>query len=410
MNNTAKPTGFSSLLNHAFEGENPSFSHAAPIYQSSAFRFDSAEGAAAAFAGEESAFIYTRLDNPNHSLVVKKVAALEGWDLLGGRPLNEIYQMVDGQLYASGMAAISSAVYCCINQGDTLICQQNIYGATNQFLKQLAVKLNLKLVWVQGEDLTAWQQAFLENPQAKLAYAETPANPTLSIVDLSEVANLAHQYQAWLMVDNTFASPYNQRPFNQGADVIIHSTTKYLSGHGVIIGGIVLSRHPEWVSEVLKPHAKLFGATPSPFDAWLTNLGLKTYEIRMHQHNQNAQTVAEWLSSHPKIEAVYYPGLSTHPGYETAKKQMYAFGGMLAFEVKGGLSSGKHLMDHLKMISLVPTLGNCDTIVQHPASMSHVGVPREERLLSGITDGLVRFSTGIENAADLIADLEQALG
>ncbi len=251
MKNTPKPTGFSSLLNHAFEGEDPSLSHAAPIYQSSAFRFDSSEGAAAAFAGEESAYIYTRLDNPNHTMVVKKIAAMEGWDLLGDRPFNEITQVVDGQLYASGMAAISSAIYCRVNQGDTIICQQNVYGATNQFLKQLAVKLSLKLVWVQGEDLTAWQQAFLENPQAKLAYAETPANPTLSIVDLQAVADLAHRYQAWLLVDNTFASPFNQRPFNQGADVIIHSTTKYLSGHGVIIGGIVLSRHPEWVTEVL---------------------------------------------------------------------------------------------------------------------------------------------------------------
>ncbi len=410
MNDSPKPSGFSSLLNHAFEGEDPSLAHAAPIYQSSAFRFDSAEGAAAAFAGEQSAYIYTRLDNPNHSLVVKKIAALEGWDLLGQRPLNDIPQLVDGQLYASGMAAISSAIYCRVSPGDTLICQQNVYGATSQFLKQLAVKLQLKLVWVQGEDLTAWQQAFLENPQAKLAYAETPANPTLSIVDLQAVADLAHRYQAWLLVDNTFASPYCQRPFNQGADVIIHSTTKYLSGHGVIIGGIVLSRHPQWVSEVLKPQAKLFGATPSPFDAWLTNLGLKTYPIRMRQHNHNAQMVAEWLTRHPKIEVVYYPGLTTHAGHEIAKQQMFAFGGMLAFEVKGGLQAGIRLMNHLKLISLVPTLGNSDTIVQHPASMSHAGVPREERLLNGIRDGLVRFSTGIEDAADLLADLEQALG
>lgn len=405
----SRPSGFSSLLNHAFEGQDPAKAHTMPIYQTSAFRFDSTESGAAAFTGEEAAYIYTRLDNPNHSLVVKKIAALEAWDLLDDRPLEAISEIVDGQLFASGMAAISTALYCAVERGDTLIVQQNVYGATHQYLNHLAAKLDLNLVWVQGDDLTAWKQAFAKHPQAKLVYAETPANPTLSIVDLQALSALAKENKAKLLVDNTFASPYCQRPFTLGADIVIHSTTKYLSGHGAIIGGLVLSKDIAWVREVLRPQAKLLGATPSPFDAWLLNMGLKSYELRMQQHIHNAEVLAAWLAQHPKIEAVFYPGLPTHPGHETAKKQMLAFGGMLAFEVKGGLNAGIRLMNGLKLISIVPTLGNSDTIVQHPASMSHVNVPREERLKSGISDGLIRLSTGIENSDDLIHDLAQAL-
>ncbi len=409
MSKTQKLTGFSSLLNHTFVNQSVISAHIPPIYQSSAFRFDSVENGIAAFSGENPAYIYTRMDNPNHTNVVKKIAVLEAWDLIGHTALEDLEQLVSGQLYASGMAAISNAVYSCLNRGDTLIAQANVYGATNLYLKHLAEKLDLTLVWVQGDDRSAWEKAFQTNPQAKAAYAETPANPTLSIVDLAAVAELAHQHQAWLIVDNTFASPYCQRPFNIGADIVIHSTTKYLSGHGVIIGGLVLSRHTDWVKETLIPQARLFGATPSPFDAWLTELGLKTYELRMRQHCENAQKIAEWLTQHPKIKQVYYPGLPNHPGYETAKKQMVNFGGMLAVEVEGGMQSGVNLINRLRHISIVPTLGNSDTILQHPASMSHVNVPREERLRSGISDGLIRLSVGIENPEDLLNDLSQAL-
>lgn len=409
MSREQKPTGFSSMLNHAFEKDDPSSAHAVPIYQTSAFRFDSVESGAAAFTGENPAYIYTRMGNPNHTLVIKKLALLEAWDLIGDTPIEEINTIVDGLLYASGMGAISNTLQSLLNHGDTLITQQNVYGTTNQYLKTLTDKMNLNLVWVQGNNIEAWKKAFKNNPHAKAAYAETPANPTLSIVDLQAVADLAHENKAWLIVDNTFASPYCQRPFNQDADVIIHSTTKYLSGHGVIIGGAVLSRHTGWVNETLRVQAKLLGSVPSPFDAWLTNLGLKTYELRMQQHTLNAQNVAEWLSAHPKIEKVYYPGLPTHSEYAIAHKQMFAFGGMLAFEVKGGLEAGIHLVNNLKRISIVPTLGNSDTILLHPASMSHVNVPREERIKSGIADGLVRLSVGIENPNDLIHDLDQAM-
>lgn len=409
MPKTNKPAGFSSLLNHNIDNKTSVQTHIAPIYQSSAFRFESVESGMAAFSGENPAYIYTRMDNPNHTNVVKKIAALEAWDFLGETSLENLHTIVDGQLYASGMAAISNAVYSSLNHGDTLIAQQNVYGATNVYLKHLAQKLNLTVVWVQGDDLQSWQTAFEAHPNAKAAYAETPANPTLGIVDLAAVAEIAHHYQAWLMVDNTFASPFCQRPFNLGADIVLHSTTKYLSGHGVIIGGIVLSRHPHWVRETLIPQARLFGATPSPFDAWLTELGLRTYELRLKQHCENAQMLAQWLTQHPKIKHVYYPGLPSHSGFEIAKKQMYAFGGMLAFEVEGGLQAGINLINRLQHISIVPTLGNSDTILQHPASMSHVNVPREERLLSGISDGLIRLSVGIEYVNDLINDLDQAL-
>jgi len=234
-------------------------------------------------------------------------------------------------------------------------------------------------------------------------------SPSLSVIDLESVAEIAHKYQSWLLVDNTFASPYCQRPFNQGADIIIHSTTKYLSGHGVIIGGIALSRHKEWVKNSLYSFVKLFGATPSPFDAWLTEIGLKTFELRMQRHCENAMKIATWLQNQPIVSRVFYPGLLSHPQFNVAQKQMLAFGGMLAFELSGGLPAGIQFMNHLELMSIVPTLGNVDTLVQHPASMSHVSVPREERIKVGVSDGLIRVSVGIENVEDLLADLDQAL-
>jgi methionine-gamma-lyase len=223
------------------------------------------------------------------------------------------------------------------------------------------------------------------------------------------VADIAHQYGAWLVVDNTFATPYCQRPFNLGADVIIHSTTKYLSGHGLIIGGVVISTHVDFVRKELVTMLKNLGGSASPFDAWLTNNGLKTFELRMARHCENAAAIAGWLEQHPKLGRVFYPGLDSHPAHAVACKQMLSFGGMLSFELKGGLAAGVSLMDHLQLASLAPTLGNLETLVQHPASMSHASVAPEERVRMGISDGLVRLSVGIENVEDIMADLEQAL-
>ena len=397
--------GFSTLVNHCLPEIAGEHAHVNPIFQTSAFRFPDVDSGAAIFQGEQPGYFYTRINNPNHEQVVNKVAALEGYDLYD-HPLDN---PVSGHLFASGMAAISAAILSRVNPGDTLIAQKNVYGATTGFINHIAAKNNINVIWLPTGSIAEWSQAFHDHPSASLAYAETPSNPNLGIIDLQAVAGITHQQQAWLVVDNTFASPYCQRPFALGADVVIHSTTKYLSGHGAVIGGIVLSTHADWVNGPLNDHLKLFGATPSPFDAWLTDMGLKTFEIRMQRHCRNAQKIAEFLANQPEIKQVYYPGLPAHPGFEIASRQMKAFGGMLAFELSAGYEAAVKFMNALETFSLVPTLGNVDSLVQHPASMSHVNVPREDRLKVGVTDGLIRVSVGIENSEDLLADLGQAL-
>ncbi len=400
--------GISTIVTHHGEQISDLGAHITPIYQTSAFRLPDAETGAAMFQNEHPGYYYSRIANPNAEQVVSKIAALEAIDLPKD-VISETGTSLDGHLFSSGMSAISAAVLGCLKPGEKLIAHPNVYGATFTQLNRLSQENRFEIFWLKSGDIEEWKKAFHVHPDAKLAYAETPSNPNLSLVDLGEVANIAHQYGAWLAVDNTFASPYCQRPFNLGADVVIHSTTKYLCGHGNVIGGIVLSKHLDWVKENLWNQLKLFGGTPSPFDAWLTHLGLKTFELRMARHCENAGSLSNWLETHPKIQQVFYPGLTSHPNHAIAKKQMFAYGGMLAMEVKGGIQAGIQLMNNVKLFSLVPTLGNADSLLQHPASMSHVNVPREDRLKAGISDGLVRLSVGIENIEDLIADLDFAL-
>jgi methionine-gamma-lyase len=402
-----RKSGISTIVTHHAEEFNDLGAHITPIYQTSAFRFPDVETGAAIFQNQQPGYYYTRIENPNQRQVVRKIAALEAIDL----PTNSTTEdgcSVDGHLFASGMGAISAAILGCLKCGDKMIAQQNLYGATYNFLHQLSQQSGIEIIWLDRGSIPEWEQAFQHHPDAKLAYAETPTNPNLSLIDLQAVAKIAIQNNAWLMVDNTFASPYCQRPFNLGADIVLHSTTKYLCGHGTVIGGIVLSTHLDWVKESLWNQLKLYGASPSPFDAWLTHLGLKTFELRMERHCENARTIANWLQEHPKIDLVHFPGLSHHPGHEIAKRQMIAYGGMVACELKGGYSAAIEFMNHVKLFALVPTLGNVDSLIQHPASMSHVNVPREDRLKAGISDGLIRLSVGIENVEDLIDDLIQA--
>jgi methionine-gamma-lyase len=231
----------------------------------------------------------------------------------------------------------------------------------------------------------------------------------MAMVDLAMVAEIAHRHGAWLAVDNTFATPYCQRPLSLGADIVIHSTTKFLAGHGALTGGAVVSSHPDYIHQALYLFVKVLGGIPSPFDTWLANLGLKTFELRMQRHCENALEVARYLSTHPAVATVYYPGLETDPGYEIAKRQMHTFGAMLSFELKGGLQAGVKLMERVRLATLAVSLGNVDTLIEHPASMTHGPVPRADRLSQGITDGLVRLSVGIENLPDILADLEQGL-
>jgi methionine-gamma-lyase len=380
-----------------------------PIYQTSLFSFPDHATGVAIYEGTQPGFTYTRAGNPNGDHFAKRVAMLEALDLLREQPGIQVENLVSGKAFASGMAAISAAILARVQAGDAIVAQESLYSNAFNFLDKIAPRFGIEVIWVKDTTARGWQSALEANPNAKLIYAETPANPTMLVVDLKEAAEIAHQNDCWLVVDNTFATPYCQRPLSMGADVVVHSTTKYLSGHGVIIGGLVVSHHLDYMAQDIPLIMKTLGGAPSPFDAWLANLGLKTFELRMQRHCENALAVARYLESHPAVAQVNYPGLESDSGYSVARNQMYAFGGMLSFELKGGLKSGAALMDQMRLPTLGVSLGNVDSLIQHPASMTHSSLPRPERLKMGISDGLVRFSVGIENMEDIIADIETGL-
>ncbi len=414
MNNNPQKLCIGSLVTQFTEKSDPNQSHVAPIYQSSAFVFPDVQTGADIFAGVNDGFSYTRADNPNARQLARKLAALEGYDLLKEKPDADVDEVVKGRMYASGMAAISTALMARLESGSTVITQKMLYGNAYNFMKKIAPLYGINVVWVEGGDIKAWEAAFEAHPETAIAYFETPANPAMEIVDIGKVNEMAHACGAWTVIDNTFATPYCQRPLTLGADVVIHSTTKYIGGHGTIIGGAVISRHPDFfhpTKDRLYLASKVFGGCPSPFDAWLTNLGLKTFELRMQRHIENAAVIAEWLEKHPKVSRVYYPGLESFHGHKTAQQQMFnGFGGMISFELAGGFDAGVSLMQSVKLITLAVSLGNVDSLIQHPASMTHAAMSPEDREEFGITDSLIRFSVGIENVEDILEDLEQALG
>ena len=400
---------FSTLVTHIGEDANPHNTHVEPIYQTSTFNFSDVAAGAGIVARTEPGYYYTRLGNPNLEHLARKIALLEGIDLLRLHHETDPDNLVAGQAFASGMAAVTAVLFSRLKSGDTIVAQEAVYSATFTFLKEIAPSLGIQVAWVRDISQAGWEAAFKAHPKATLAYAETPANPTMAMVDLAMVAEIAHHHGAWLAVDNTFATPYCQRPLSLGADIVIHSTTKFLSGHGALTGGVVASSHPDYIRKNLYLFVKVLGGIPSPFDSWLANLGLKTFELRMQRHCENAMEVARYLSSHPAVATVYYPGLESDPGYEIARRQMHTFGGMLSFELKGGMQAGIRLMERVRLATLAVSLGNVDTLIEHPASMTHGPVSKEDRLSQGITDGLVRLAVGIENTPDILADLAQAL-
>jgi methionine-gamma-lyase len=401
--------GLSTLLTHYTEAGHAENAHVSPIYQNSVFVFNDIESGAAIAAGQAPGYYYSRLNNPNHQQLAKKLAALEAWDLIQHNPTDDPEKLAGGLIFASGMAAVTAAVLACVGAGDTLLTQVALYDGTYLLFKNLLPKYGINVVWVSDNTPAGWEAAFKAHPQAKLVYLETPVNPTLRLTDIRAVVNLAEQFGARVAVDNTFATPYCQRPFTLGADLVIHSTTKFLSGHGQLIGGAVLTTDLDLLKDELYTNYKLMGATSSPMDAWLANIGLKTFELRMERHCSNAMKVAKVLESHPGVERVYYPGLASHPDHLLAQKQMMGFGGMISFELRGGLKAGARMMDRINIATLAVSLGNVDTLIQHPASMTHRNTSREERLAAGISDGLVRLSVGIEDAEDLIRDLLGAI-
>jgi methionine-gamma-lyase len=402
-------SGLSTFLTHYLESDNAQNAHISPIYQNSVFTFDNTDSGAAIAAGEKPGYYYTRLNNPNHQQLADRLAALEAWDLLKQNLDAAPDDLVGSLVFASGMAAVTAAILSSVMSGETVLTQAALYDGTYLFFKQLAPRYGINVVWVDENTPGGWEAAFQSHPEAKLAYIETPVNPTLRLTDIKAVVRLAHQKGARVAVDNTFATPYCQRPLTMGADMVVHSTTKYLSGHGQVLGGALITTDLELLRGDIYQVYKILGATPSPIDTWMANIGLKTFELRMMRHCRNALRIARRLESHPGVSRVYYPGLTSHPDYDLARVQMLDYGGMIAFELAGGLEAGKHMMDRVRVATLAVSLGNVDTLVQHPASMTHRNTPREQRLAAGITDGLVRLSVGIEDPADLAKDLLGAI-
>ncbi len=389
-----KRMGFATQAIHGGSSPNAAGALVTPIYQASTFRFDSAEQGARRFALEEEGYIYTRLGNPNSTELEKKVALLEGAEAAVSA--------------GSGMGAITSALWSALKPGDHIVAGKALYGCTFAFLSHGASKFGVETTFVNISNIDEVKKAL--RPTTKVVYLESPANPTMAIADISAISALAHEIpDCMVFVDNTYCTPYIQKPIELGADVVLHSATKYLNGHGDVIAGIVAGKK-EFIDQVRYFGVKdMTGSVLSPFDAYLICRGLKTLALRMEKHCANAQLVAEFLQGHRAINTVYYPGLDSFPQFELAKRQMRLPGAMIAFELAGGIEAGKKLMNNVSLCALAVSLGDTETLIQHPATMTHSPYTPEERELYGISDGLVRLSIGLEDPEDIIADLQAVL-
>ena len=354
-----------------------------PLYQTATYVLEE--------VGKDKGFDYTRSSNPTRQVMEEILAVLDGGKF--------------GIAFASGMSAVDSCMRL-LKAGDHVICSDDVYGGVSRYFNQILVNYDLHFSYVDSSNSANIENAI--RPNTKLIWVETPTNPLLKVTDLEAVGNIAKKHNILFGVDSTFATPVFLRPLEFGADLVMHSTTKYLSGHNQLIGGVVITNREDLFDQ-LKFVQKSIGAVPGPFDCWLTILGIKTLDLRMKKHDSNARTVAEYLEAHPKVASVTYPGLPSHPAHETAKKQMSGFSGMISFELTGGISAGKIVMNSVKLAKLAESLGAVETMITHPATMTHADVPKNEREARGLTDGLVRLSVGIENPDDIIADLEQAL-
>ncbi len=393
-------SGFSSLAIHAGHEQDPRYAHLTPIYASSTYVFDTAEQGMRRFSGEEEGYIYSRWGNPTMAEAEKKIAAMESFGL-GFE--------VKGILHASGMAAIATLLLANLKAGDKVLTHYSLYGGTQEILNRILPGTGVETIVADLRDLTIAEDWLKKDPAIRMVYLETPANPTIQCVDLEALAGLAKKYGKISACDNTFATPYLQQPFRYGIDFVVHSTTKFLNGHGTIIGGILLGKDLEFMkTQATKVH-RLLGGNSNAFDAFLLINGMKTLEIRMERHCHNALEVAGFLEQHPAVAKVNYNGLSSHPDHAIALKQMRYPGAMMSIELKGGLKAGTSMMNKLQLCTRTVSLGTCDTLLCHPASMTHAGVPREQREQYGITDGLIRMSIGMENIQDILNDLDQSL-
>lgn len=399
-------TGFSSLAIHAGHQQDPNYAHLTPIYATSTFVYDDAEQGMRRFSGREQGYIYTRWGNPTFREAEEKIAAMETFGLTDeqGAPL-----VLKAYLQSSGMAAISTLMMSTLKAGDKILSHYSLYGGTQEQMNTLLPAFGVDAVIADLRDLNIAEDMLKQHPSIKLIYLETPANPTIQCVDIEALTKLGKQYGKLVACDNTFATPYLQQPFKYGVDFVVHSTTKFLNGHGTAIGGVFMSRHVSLMKDKTYKIYKALGGSSSPYDAFLLVNGMKTLELRMERHCSNAEQVAALLSTHQAVASVNYNGLPSHPDYAVAQKQMRHPGAMMSFELKGGLQTGINFMNKLRLCTRTVSLGTCDTLLSHPASMTHYSVPKEQRERYGITDGLIRMSVGMENVADILADLEQAL-
>lgn len=354
-----------------------------PIYQTATYVLEE--------VGKDKGFDYTRSSNPTRQILEQQLATLDGGKY--------------GICFASGMASVDSCLKL-LKAGDHVVCSDDVYGGVSRHFNKVLTRYNLHFTYVDTSNPEKVREAI--RPETKMLWIETPTNPLLKITDVAAMAGLAKSHGLVLGVDSTFATPVFLRPLELGADIVVHSTTKYLSGHNQLIGGVVITNRED-ICEEMKFIQKTIGAVPSPFDCWLTILGVKTLHLRMKRHASNAQLVAEFLEAHSKVERVTYPGLPSHPQHDIAKQQMDGYSGMISFELVGGVSAGRTVMNSVKLCALAESLGAVETMITHPATMTHAEVPKEERDARGLTDGLVRISVGIEDPEDIIADLEQAL-
>lgn len=393
MMNKQKEKGLSTTAIHAgYHSDPQTGALATPIYQTSTFVFSSTEEGSKRFAGEEAGYIYSRLGNPTVAVVEEKMAALEKAEA--------------GLAFASGMAAVSAILMALVRTGDHILGTNGLYGCTYGLLSFMKDRFHVDYSLCDMTDEDTIRQML--QPTTRVIYVETPINPTMELVDLKLVAKIAKEINAYVVVDNTFMSPYLQRPIEHGCDIVIHSATKFIGGHGDVIAGVAVGPKPI-MDSIRMTTQKDIGGILAPFDAYLLIRGLKTLGVRMDRHCENGQKVAEFLHSHPKVAQVHYPGLPHFPQYELACAQMDGFGGLLAFELKGGMEAGIRMMNNVHLCKRAVSLGDVDSLIQHPASMTHSVIPAEERKRMGITDGLIRLSVGIEDIEDILDDLEAAL-
>jgi methionine-gamma-lyase len=387
-----KDLGFNSKLVHAGRLHDPYGSATVPIYQTSTFAFDSAQNGADRFAGTADGYIYTRLGNPTIHALEENIAALENG--------------ATGIATSSGMGAVSAVYMALLEQGAHLVGTASVYGPSRGLIEKHFSRFGVSYTYVDTSVVDNVCKAM--RPNTRIVYLETPSNPAMLVTDIPAVADVAHRHGALVVVDNTFASPYLQKPLDLGADVSLHSVTKFINGHADVVGGVAVAKVPE-IGQKIRAMMINLGCNMDPHQAFLVLRGVKTLAVRMERAEANAMRIARWLESHPEVAWVRYVGLASHPQHDLAARQMRGFGSMISFELKGGLEAGRRLMDSVRLATLAVSLGGVETLIEHPASMTHVGMAHADRLEAGITDGLVRYSVGIEDVEDLLADLQQAM-